>query len=98
MHLLRELYFSINILEFFLVSILLIQSLVFIYFILVLLYRLSYNNIILKQLNNINSLSSNSFFFYKTQNIFNQSYVPANSRVLKKNKYDSKTNNTLSNR
>ena len=96
MHLLKELYFHINSLEFILVSIFLVIGILNLYVLLNILVIYEW-----KSFNKINfnlKNKNNSVLFFKIQNYTNQVNTSASSRVWSKNKYDFKTNNYISNR
>lgn len=98
MHLLKEMYFHTNSLEFIIISIFLTIGILILYFLLnfIIIYILKFNinnNINLKKLNKNTSVT-----FFKIQNYTKQINTSASSRVWSKIKYDFKTNNNFSNR
>jgi len=98
MHLLKEIYFHTNSIEFIIISIFLTIGILVLYFLLnfIIIYILKcnlFNNINLKKLNKNTSIT-----FFKIQNYTKQINTSASSRVWTKIKHDFKTNNNISNR
>jgi intracellular septation protein A len=98
MHLLKEVYFHVNSLEFLLISVFLVIGILVLYFLLnfILKYELMGANYLNKNFKLKNK--NNSFFFFKIQNFNKQINTSASSRVWVKFKNDTKTDNTISNR
>ena len=98
MHLLKEIYFHINSIEFILISIFLIIGILSLYFLLNLI-TLFNNKLNINNIQNIKKFNINtSVSFFKYQNFNKQINTSANSRVWTKLKNDFKTNNNNSNR
>lgn len=98
MHLYKEIYFSINCLEFIIISILLFISLIVIYLLNLYLMLLKINLLNFYKIESISFNKLNSIYFFKIQNFFKQYNIPAISRVFSKTTNDSKTNSTSNNR
>lgn len=98
MQLFKEIFFNFNSIEFVLISILICINLLLIFFLYKILYKITSYVLTYYNFETIKFNKLNSVYFFKTQNYFNQYKVPAISRVFKKTKYDSKTNNTINNR
>ncbi len=98
MQLFKEIFFNFNSFEFILISILLFIDLLCIFFLYKILYKITSNSLKSYNFDKIDFIKLGSVYFFKTQNYFNQYKVPAVSRVFKKIKHDTKTNNTTNNR
>lgn len=98
MHIFKDIYFNINSFEFVLVSVLLFISLFVLYRLYKILIKINFKIFNSKNITQLKLSKNNSMYFFKTQNNNKQYTVPASSRVFKKYKYDSKTNNSSNNR